>query len=162
MRKIYITGEINEESFHAFCQELDSLEDTKGDIDVVLNSSGGNALDAIAYACRMRLSPCAINISVFGLAGSAAVIILAAGALRKMTKESWVMVHEDTGSYKNLKTTDLEQQAFIARQLENHWCLLLQEFTGTTADTWRELHKQGDTWLTPQDCLKLGLIQEII
>lgn len=162
MRKIYISGEINEETFKEFCQEMDALEDTKEDIDIVLNSPGGNALDAIAFACRMRLSPCAITITVFGLAGSAAVMILAAGTLRRMTKESWVMVHEDMGSYKNIKTTDLEQQAFIARQLENHWCILLQEFTGTSVDIWRDLHKRGDSYLTPQDCLKLGLIQEII
>jgi len=168
MRKIIISGEISEDSFKEFCEQMDVLEEeVKGlhktkDIEIELNSAGGSALDAIAFLGRIRRSTCDVNVTVYGFCGSAAVLVLAACDLRRMTKESWVMVHEDMGSYKNIKTSDLEAQARTARLLEDQWSQLLEELTGTKKETWLYLHENGDTYLTPEECLKLGLIQEIV
>lgn len=163
MRKIYLSGEINEESFKEFSEQLDemALESSK-DIEIELNSIGGNALDAIAFLSKIRLSRCDITVTVYGIAGSAAVMILAAGDNRRMTKESWVMVHEDSGSYEDIKSSELSKQAMIADTLENQWCSLLEECTGTSKEKWASLHKSGDLYLTPTYCLSLNLIGSII
>lgn len=163
MRKVYLTGDIDEESFKEFCERLDELETQSEDpIEVELNSIGGNALDAVAFLSRIRLSPCEVNITVFGLAGSAAVLVLAAGDYRRMTKESWVMVHEDSCTLKHVTTSELEKQTKIARALEDQWCTLLESLTGTKKETWAALHKSGDLYIMPKECVQLGLADEVI
>lgn len=163
MRKVYLTGDIDEESFVEFCERLDTLEaDSNDPIELELNSIGGNALDAIAFLSRMRLSPCDINVTVFGLAGSAAVLVLAAGDYRRMTKESWVMVHEDSTSLRDATTSELEKQTKIARAMEEQWCSLLQDLTGTKKETWSALHKSGDLYIMPKECVQLGLADEVV
>lgn len=163
MRKICLSGSIDEESFAEFCEKLDELEaaSTK-DVELVLNSIGGNALDAIAFLGRIRTSPCDINVTVYGLAGSAAVLVLAACDYRRMTKESWLMVHEDSGSYRSLSTTEIEKQAKIARAMEDQWSSILEGLTGTKKERWAELHKAGDLYIMPKDCVILGIVDEVI
>lgn len=169
MMRIYLIGEIGEESFQYFCEKMDEFERIAGshkynnkEVEVVLNSLGGTALDAIAFMGRIKQSPLEVNVTVYGLAGSAAVLVLAACDYRRMTKESWLMVHEDEHTTKSLKTSKLELEATNARMMEAQWCQLLEGLTTTTKEVWTELHKKGDTYLTPQECLGLGIIDEII
>lgn len=164
MRKIYLSGDIDEESFKEFCEKLDELllENPKKTIYLDLNSNGGVALSGIAFAERIRLSSAPIHITVYGQASSAAVLVLAAGKYRKMSKGSLVMVHEDQGSYKDLTTSRLAKEAANAGMIEEHWAVLLERFTGTASDVWRSMHAKGDLYLNPDECKELGLIDEII
>lgn len=163
MRKIYLSRDIDEEAFQEFCERMDELEHESSDpVEIVLNSIGGNALDAIAFLGRIRTSPCQITVTVFGLVGSAAVLVLAAGDYRRMSKESWMMVHEDSASYKDLSTSEIEKQAAIARLLENQWSTLLSELTDTKKEVWLDLHKRGDLYLNSEDCVVLGIVHEVI
>lgn len=164
VRKIYVSGTIDSDSFKEFCEKLDEYEDESNDpVEIVLNSEGGLALDAIAFAGRIRTSSVeAVNITVFGLCASAAVLVLAAGNVRRMTKESFLMVHEDMNSYEDINTSKIMQEAATSEMLEQHWAMLLEELTGTKREAWRDLHKRGDIYLTPNECLTLGIITEIV
>ena len=163
MNRIYIVGEINEESFQQLSQELDRLENNKKvqRVEIILNSSGGAALDALAFYDRIRQSNLRITMTVYGACFSAAVLVLAAGDYRKMSKNAWVMVHEDSSTYKNINTSDLEKAAKISREFEDQWCRLLMEATGTTVNEWKTLH-ENESYLTPEECKAMNLIQEII
>src|SRR6202034_661992 len=118
--KLYIT-DINEDTFVEFSKELDELEAdneiTK--VDIILNSSGGSAVDALAFYERIKAYPGEINITVYGCCYSASVLVLAAGDYRCMTKTAWLMVHEDAMSVKNEKTSSLEVEANQMRRMEN-------------------------------------------
>ena len=165
MNKIRIIGDIDEDVFLEFCERMDELESESSeaeDVEITLNSIGGNALDAVAIASRIRLSPLPVNVTVYGVAASAAVLILAACDKRRMTSESWVMVHEDAHTVKNISTSKIEQEARIARAMEDQWSSLLSELTGTSKEVWLEHHKNGDLWLSPVECVKLGLVDEVI
>lgn len=160
--KIYLSTDITEESFQAFSEALDAMEERKQTVvQLILNSAGGNAMDALAFCGRMRTSLCKVNVLVCGLAGSAAVLVLAAGNIRRMTKESWLYVHEDSSTFKGIQTTELEKQAAVAKRFEEQWAELLEELTGTKAEVWADLHKR-DLYLTPNECVTLGIVDEII
>jgi ATP-dependent Clp protease protease subunit len=160
-RKLYIIGAINEELYIKFSEELRQLEnESDKEIEVELNSPGGITIDALAFAARIRLSSCPIQVTVYGIAASAAIIILASADYRRMTKESWVMVHEDSNKLKG-KVTDLENEVSIMRRFEDQWSNLLEEYTNTNAVTWATLHSK-ETYLNAKECLELGLIEEII
>lgn len=168
-RKIYLSGSVDEESFKEFCEKMDEFEEifsrqgrsTKMIVELVVNSIGGNALDAIAFLGRMRTSKITINVTVYGLCGSAAVMLLAAGKNRKMTKESWLYVHEDSASYKEHNTSQLEKQSKTARMFEDQWSTILEELTGTSKERWAALHKE-DLYISAKDCVELGIVDEII
>src|SRR5580692_5695813 len=97
-RRIVLVGEINADKYEAFSTRLAELEtgsSTKS-ITLELSSEGGDAHYALAIVGRMRNSPCDIIVKAYGLVASAAVIILAAGDIRHLAQEAWVMVHEDS------------------------------------------------------------------
>ena len=161
MRKIYLVGSIDEEAFLNFCEKLDELEASPKPVEMILNSPGGSALDALAFYSRIKNSKCPINITVYGCCYSAAVLVLAAGHARRMTRESWVMVHEDSTTLKNRDTTNIEKEADQMRRNENQWNALLEKNSNITFQKWEYMHK-STTYLNARECLEIGLIEEIV
>lgn len=161
MKKIYITGEINEETFEKFCLELDTIEATKTKtVSLELSSHGGVATDALAIVSRMRTSPCKFIVTGYGLVASAATLILAYGDKRRMTKESWAMVHEDSGRVKGT-VTEMQNETKQLRCYEDQWNKLLAERTSLGVNFWTEQARKT-RYMTAQDCLNVGLIDELI
>lgn len=163
---IYITGEITVESFMRFQKKLNLILEETQQVYVELNSEGGDAYAAMAYfdlIQRKNKNPGrAVNVTATGLCASAAVLILAAGKRRYMTKSAWVMVHEDTTPIrKGMQVSAVEKEAKHARRLEVQWAELLADVTSATSVYWEELHK-NETYLNAKECLELGLIEEII
>lgn len=155
---ISIIGEIDSEAYANFREELQSAGNAR--ITIVLNSTGGSAMDAQAIAHKIRRHRSPITIEATGEICSAAVVILAAGHKRRMTSSCWLMMHEEQGKVKG-SVTDMEHAIKVLRAKENQWNKLLEKYTGTPANVWAKLHL-GETWLTPKECLKYGLIDEIV
>lgn len=166
MSKLYITGEINDESFHKFSSELADIEHTSSNrtlpVEVELISDGGSAYAAFAFFDRIKSSPLAINITGIGFIASAAVLILAAGDTRRMTKNAWVMVHEDAAAGLNkLKVTALETEVAHMRALEDQWNRLLASVTKVKFSEWDTVSRET-SYMSADLCKHFGLIEEII
>lgn len=174
MKTFSIHGEISTESFTKFSKRLNILEavEYEGPVHIELTSEGGAAYDALAFASRIRRSELDITITAVGLVASAAVMLLAAGkkGKRRMAREAWLMVHEDSGSFDSIEGSveELEEKAkkFIRnvehlRRMEEQWATLLEEFTGTSKDIWAKLHRK-ETYLSAGECLALGIIDEVV
>lgn len=162
MRKIHIYGEITDESFVIFNRKLDKLENINHeDIRITIISGGGDAYAALAFFDRIKASPCHIDIVVTGWAASAASLILAAGDRRYMTKNAWVMVHEDNTFIKHKSISEAEKDIKHGRRLEDQWSKLFASVTNASATFWNKVNK-AETYLTAEECLKVGLIEEII
>lgn len=171
-RRIAIIGEINDEAYLKFSDELSEFEnECKGKegesyVTFELSSEGGSAALALAFSARIRTSPVAIYIKAYGLIASAAVLILASGDKRYMTKEAWVMVHEeqfvddDHGSLSG-SLEAVEKITKHYRRLEDQWSYLLASMTTATIEEWTKLHK-AETYLNAKQCLELGLIDKVI
>lgn len=163
MRKIHIAGDITDESFAIFNRKLDKFESLNHEsVQVTLLSGGGDAYTALAFFDRIKASKCHIDIVATGLVASAATLILAAGDRRYMTKSSWIMTHEDQATVETGDSVSkIEKNAKHSRRLEDQWCKILASVTKTTVNKWDMLNKD-ETYLTPEQCLALGLIEEII
>lgn len=163
-RKLYIIGDISDESYKEFVEALDGMEDILEDDDILieLHSHGGCAMAALAFYDRIKRIKGEVTIEAYGLVASAAVLVLAAGDTRKLSKNSWVMVHEDTVAVKSsMSVSQVEKNAKVSRQFEIQWAKILAIETHTSARQWEELHKE-EKYFTANDCLDLGLIEEII
>lgn len=161
---IYINGDISIDAFVEFSQELSAMEDSRHTkpVKVLLVSDGGDANAALAFLDRIRTSPLEIHVKATGIVASAAVLVLAAGDHRTMTQSAWVMVHEESiEGIDGSNVTTLERHAKHFRRIENQWSNILSCLTPTGKDKWLELHK-NETYLNPQECLDLGLIEEIV
>ena len=161
MRKFTLSAGVDEEVFGSFCEAMDEFE-SEGNkpIELELCSGGGDAYIALAFAARIRRSMCPVHITVYGSCQSAAVLILASGTKRYMTKESWVMVHQDHGEISE-NVTLIEVETKHLRAMEDQWAKLLAGLTTTSAKKWAKLHKET-TYLTPEQCVKLGLVDGVI
>lgn len=158
---INIIGEINSEGFEAFVTAVEA--ETAKLISINLFSYGGSAEAALAFCSYMRMRKDKVfSITAYGSVESAAVLILAAGHRRKMTKEAWVMVHEspiDKTAYPS--TTAHERASAQLRRMEDQWNDLLAERTKASAPVWGSMHIET-TYLDAEECLELGLIDEIV
>lgn len=160
--KIYLIGEINDESFLEFSERLTELEKNPNAlIEIEMNSHGGHAMDALAFYGRIIRSKNTIYVTAFGQVSSAAVLVFAACDHRRMAREAWMMVHEDEDSVENVKTADFEKKSRNMRRLEDQWNYLLEHSTVTKKEVWAQLHKD-ETYLNPLECKKLGIVDEIV
>lgn len=169
-RKIYITDDIDNEAFTKFSRKVAALEaaeigkqhKTKEPVHIELISGGGDTYSALAFFSRMRASPLKFHVTVYGLVASAAVAILAAGDLRIMTEDAWLMVHEDTtDGLEGLSVSEIERAAMQARRLEDQWATLLASVSTTSYDKWVDLHK-SERYLNAAQCQVLGIIDVIL
>lgn len=160
-RCIRIIGEISEGSFEDFSKRLNELESQSDKpVHVEVCSGGGLPEAALAFYSRIRLSKVDVYIYVYGHASSAASLIVAAGDKRFMTKEAWIMVHEENSEIEgDVKTFETEVEQM--RRAENAWNDLLASRTKTTARSWAGMNHET-TYLTAEECLELGLIDEIV
>lgn len=161
MSTIRIVGEINEEAFKAFSEELSALESSKKtNITLELFSSGGYAASAVAIAGRILASNIHIDIKAYGEVHSAAILIIAAGSKRSAGIGTSFMVHEDSLEVSG-DTTEVRKTALRMENEEKLWAGMLEQFTGTKSHIWLELsHKE--TYFGPEMALKLGLIDRIL
>jgi len=156
---LFLQGEVNDEMVAKVQKKLGKIDDIEA-VDVLLSSPGGDPHCALAISSLFRLSPAYITVHAIGNVASAAVLILAYGDKRLMAKESWVMVHEDSAELSG-EVKDLERESRYLRRMENQWTALLASVTKTTAEDWTKLHK-ATTYLSAAECLKLGLIDEVV
>lgn len=164
MRKIKIIGEISWESFEAFSDQLDELEFKSSKLIIIeLASDGGDAKAALAFSAKIRRAHSTTSIIAYGNVASAAVIILASAKHRYISKDAWVMVHEENvGSALNdLELHAAEREVRQLRMLENQWSCLLASMTKTSAGKWEAMHK-ATTYLDAWECLELGLVDEVL
>ena len=161
---LFLVGEISSAMFFDFTIALAKLEHEKGKkriVEIQLLSEGGDANVAVAFFDRIRNSPLTINITGIGFVASAAVLVLASGDTRRLTKNSTVMVHEEGLTDISGSVSQVEKEAARFRRSEDAWNSMMEQVTGTPAETWKYLHVD-ETYLNAQQCLELNLIQEIV
>lgn len=162
-RTIQLVGEINQNMFILIDTAMTILEaQSKAAITIKINSEGGAIYDALAIVGRMKSSKCKIITQGFGSIMSAAGLILAAGDKRQMSSYSWFMFHEAWGGIEGT----VQQMKHQASQLEREWGLWAQhmeKFSTAPKKFWLSQGNLGkDLYLSADECLNIGVIDEVI
>ncbi len=161
MRSIQIIGDISYKSYSVFAEQMAELELMPYEpIEIELVSGGGDAYVSLAYFSRIRRSICPVHITGSGIIASAAVLILAAGHQRFMTKEAWLMVHEETGEATG-EVHFVERTVKHYRNMEIQCDKMLASVSKVSEKQWAAYHK-CTTYFNAKDCLKMGLIEGIV
>lgn len=161
-RTIQLVGDISEEMFVQLDTALSILEEeSKAAITIKINSLGGSVYDGMAIIGRIKASKCKIVTEGYGSIMSAAILILAAGAKRRMSRYATAMWHE--ASYEDAGTVSQMNHRNKQMQREEELaCKAIESFSSTPAKYWATEGKLGkDLFLNAQECKLLGVIDEV-
>mgnify|MGYP001294656744 CR=1 FL=1 len=163
-RIVFISGEIDDTMADLVVAQLIFLvaEDPDKDVFVYINSPGGSVTAGMAIYDTMQYIQCDVCTICTGLAASMGAFLLAAGTKgkRKALPNSEVMIHQPSGGARG-QVTDIAIHAEHLIYIKNKMNKILAERTGqplekVAADTER------DNFMTAEDALEYGLIDEII
>jgi ATP-dependent Clp protease protease subunit len=137
-------------------------EDPDKDINLYINSPGGDVSALLAIYDTMQYIKCDVSTIVMGLAASAAAVLLLAGAPEKRfaLPNSRVLLHQPHGGAQG-QAIDIEIQAKEIMRLRSLLEVIISQHTGqplekVTKDTDR------DFILTAQEAKEYGVIDDIL
>jgi ATP-dependent Clp endopeptidase proteolytic subunit ClpP len=132
-------------------------------IEIIFNSPGGSVVDGFALwdvLRDIRAKGHTITTVSYGMAASMAGILLQAGDVRVMGKESWLMLHEISFGASG-KIGDIEDTVGWADKIQKRVADIFAERSTLTAKQILNRIKRKDLWLSSDEALKLGLIDGV-
>lgn len=162
-RIIFIGTEINDQVANVVIAQLLFLkmEDQKKDINLYINSPGGQITSGLAILDTMKFLGCDINTYCIGQASSMAAILLAAGTKGKRfaLPNSRIMIHQPYGGVGGT-SEDIARQAKEILELKKITTKILSESTGQPLEKIAE-DAERDYYMNAEEALKYGLIDQI-
>lgn len=149
----------SETSAVSFRDALKEFGDVK-EIEITINSSGGSVFSGINIANQIANHPAHITVNVSGVAASIASVIAVAADTVKMESNSMMMIHEVWAPFMGNHS---EMRKF-ADDLEKINTTVFNSYLNKNPDIDHAILKDmmaKETWLTSEECLELGLIDEI-
>ena len=157
-RKLYINGEISNESYLCFAKKLSRLEVTYPNqtIQIEITSDGGDSEAGLAFFDRIRNSPNQVVTVAYGLVASAASLVFAAGHKRFMAPNAWLMVHEESMDDLSGSVADIEKHVRHLRRVEDQYSTLMASVSKTHKETWDYLNL-NETYISAEEALQYGI-----
>jgi ATP-dependent Clp endopeptidase proteolytic subunit ClpP len=140
-------------------------DDTPGEIEFVIVSPGGDiyaGLYLFDYIQTMRRKGWKFTTIAYGIAASMGGILLQAGDVRAMAAESLLLIHE-ASTWTAGKPGEIEDDMERIKKWQERIVDLFVKRSGgkITATKFKAGWKRKDWWLTSDEALALGLIDEI-
>ena len=132
-------------------------------IEIVFNSPGGDVVEGMAlfdFIQQVRRAGHIVTTTTIGVAASMAGILLQAGDVRVMGKEAWVLIHEASFGARG-KIGEVEDTVKWVKMVQGR---ILKIFAARSKLSERAIAarwKRTDWWLSSDDCLKHGLVDEV-
>lgn len=142
-------------------RELMAAEAVYKNIDIRINSVGGEVYTGIAIFNALRASNANITIYVDGVAASMASVIALCGKPVYMSQYARLMLHSVSGGcYGNTK--EMKEMIAQMESLEDTLCDMYAEKLGKDKDSIKAAYFDGnDHWLKAEEAFELGLIDGI-
>lgn len=130
---------------------------------IVFTSGGGSVIDGMAlfdYIQELRRAGHFITTATLGIAASMAGILLQAGDVRVMGKEAWLMIHEASFGAQG-KTGEVEDTVEWIKKVQERVLDIFASRSSMTKAQIKSKWLRKDWWISSDEALKLGLIDEI-
>lgn len=134
----------------SFANEMQWLESQCKTINVRINSVGGNVFDGYSIVSAILNSKCKVNTYIDGVAASTAGWIAVAGNKCYMADYGTFMMHNPSGG--DAKVLNIIKDTIVT---------ILSNRTKLSKDEVDEMMNK-ETWMSSKECLKKGIIDEII
>ena len=163
-RIIFLGGEVTDDEANLIVAQMLFLEadDPDKDISLYINSPGGSITAGMAIYDTMQYIRCDVSTICIGMAASMGAFLLAAGAKgkRRALPNGEILIHQPLGGARGQATEVAihAEQLIKTREKMNK---ILAERTGQTVEQ-IALDTDRDHYMTAEEALKYGLIDEII
>jgi len=163
-RIIMISGEINSEMSSIVIAELLYLYnlDNKKDIQIYINSPGGEVNAGLAIFDTMKYLKCDIHTICVGMCASMAAILLAAGTKGKRSSlpNGQIMIHQPMGGVSG-QVSDVDIVAKKLVQMKKKLNHILADLTSNSVNK-IEKDTDRDNYMDAQEALKYGIIDYVV
>jgi ATP-dependent Clp protease protease subunit len=140
---------------------LDSVDSTK-DISIYFNTPGGSVHSGLGIYDTMQFISSDIQTICTGMAASMGAVLLTAGTKGKRSalNHSRVMIHQPMGGAQG-QASDIEITAREILKLKKELYDIIAEHSGNTP---KKVEKDADRdyWMTAEEALKYGMIDEVL
>lgn len=162
-RIIHLYGTVNDNMMSITQAQLLFLDNLEcSDIKLHISSPGGSVLSGLGIVDVMNYISSDVATVNMGLAASMGSILLSSGAKGKRSslKHSRVMIHQVSSGMQGV-ISDMEISFKETEKYNNRLFEILAENTGKTKEQILQ-DANRDFWLSPEEALEYGLIDEII
>lgn len=145
--------------YGASAEALAENLDGKGDVQLRLNSPGGDVFEAVAMAAVIAAHPGRIDCFIDGYAASSATRVALACASVSIADTGMVMIHESwTGLWGNKR--DLLKTAALLDKIDAKIAFDYARKSGATAEAMLK-QMEDETWFTADEALAAKLVDSI-
>ena len=163
-RIIFLGEEVNEHTANIVVAQLLYLayDDPTADISLYINSPGGSVYDGMAIYDTMQLIKPDVATYGIGLQASMGAFLLSSGAKGKRYSlpHAKVMIHQPSSGTRG-KVTDMEIDLRESLEVKEMLSKILAKNTGQKLAKVKS-DMERDYWMSPDEALKYGLIDEVI
>lgn len=163
-RIIFLGTDIDEDVANIVNSQIMYLNsiDSESDIKLFINSPGGSVIDGLAIYDIMNWVNCDVSTYAMGMAASMGSVLLSSGKKGKRfaLPHSRVMMHQVSSMAKG-QCSDMMIAMEETKKCQDELYRILADNTGKSIE---EITKDADRdfWLTANEALEYGLIDEII
>lgn len=144
-------------SAEQFVEQLRAI--TAANIDLHINSPGGEIFDGLAIHSCLKAHPAKVTTYVDGLAASAASFIAMAGDRIVINRNAMMMVHDASGLCWD-NAAGMRTMADLLDKLSNNIADVYTQRAGGTVEEWRAV-MLAETWYTGAEAVDAGLADEV-
>jgi len=126
---------------------------------LAINSPGGSVFDALAMYNALRQHPAQVEVTVMGVAASAASLVAMSGDRIVMPENAFMMIHNPL-NFAFGNASDLREMADVLDKIGASLVATYAARTGQPEDMVREL-LDAETWLNAEDAIALGFADEM-
>lgn len=132
----------------------DELDAHPGDIDVYINSPGGDVIAATQIYTMLQEHKGRVRVKIDGLAASAASIIAMAGDEVLMAPTAYMMIHNSSSIALGNKQ-DMRHEADVLDEVDKGIREAYRQKTGLRDSKLEEM-MDAETWMSARTCIDLG------
>ena len=159
----YMNYEFDIDSLYSTIVKLDYLVRVNPNTPINLNiaSYGGDVYAMMGLVDYINGLSVKVNTHCVGTCMSAASVLLACGTGKiTISPHGTVMVHEGS-AFEAGKTSDVLKGADHLKKLQSNINRIMGDVTNKSTEFWEGVSK-SDTYLTAEECLEYGIVDEII
>lgn len=140
-----------------FVRDLRAIESRS--IALHINSPGGLVFEGVAIYSALKNHPATVNVTVDGIAASAASFIAMAGDTVAVEKPAKMMIHDAAGLVLG-NASDMREVADLLDELSDTIAGIYADRAGGTIAGWREAMR-ATTWYSAAQAVEVGLADRV-
>src|SRR6195256_2293872 len=138
------------------------MEDSKKDINIYINSPGGNVTSGLAVYDTMQFLTCDVTTYCLGMAASMGAVLLAAGTKGKRfaLPNSDIMIHQVSGGAQGT-ASDVERTVEFMYKLKKRLIHIIARHTGKSDDQVK-IDSDRDYYMSADEAKAYGLVDNVV